>query len=379
MQARIVLAREDWRSLPPHEQSERLNAYVREVRMRGFDLARAPQTFVALCQVAEDTYHFVWAFNYMLEDGWSYPLILHDILATYEARGGPAPGLTPRRQFQDFIALLRQQDLSRGEAVWRKALQGYTRPARHVADRLPDKASLTVDDYVQQGAQIPDSTSAALQALAREHHLTVYTLVQGAWALLLSRYSEQPEIVFGSIVSGRPPTLDDVEYRIGLFNNLLLVRARVLPETPLLPWLHKLLDHQVEMRQYEHTPLRKIHDWCGIPRDRHLVESYLVFENFPMDPALPDLTSRLNLRMVGFTGMAQTEHPLRVVLEPSVGLSLIMCYYRRYFDDATIARLMTDFQALLAAMAAHPEERLGALLQVISRPAQDAAAPAHSG
>ena len=109
----------------------------------------------------------------------------------------------------------------------------------------------------------------------------VNTIVQGAWALLLSRYSGEEDVVFGATVSGRPAELDGVESMVGLFINTLPVHVRVSTKAEHVPWLRELQADQFEARRFEHTPLTQIHSWSGTPRDAPLFETLVGFENFP--------------------------------------------------------------------------------------------------
>ena len=137
-------------------------------------------------------------------------------------------------------------------------------------------------DFRDHTFHLSAATTAALQTFARQQQLTLNTLVQGAWALLLSRYSGEQDVVFGVTVSGRPATLAGVEAMVGLFINTLPLRVQDNPTQPLLSWLHALQTRQAEARQYDYTPLVQIQNWSEVPRGHALFESLLVFENYPI-------------------------------------------------------------------------------------------------
>ena len=132
-------------------------------------------------------------------------------------------------------------------------------------------------------AQLSAETTGRLQLLARKHGLTLNTVLVGAWALLLNRYSQEETVVFGATVAGRPPSLPGVETMIGLFINTLPVRVRIDDEAELLAWLRALQAEQVELREYEYSPLVEVQSWSEVGRGRPLFESLLVFENYPLD------------------------------------------------------------------------------------------------
>ena len=361
-QARVVLERHDCRDLTPTAQQQRVQEYVRSIWRRGFDLSSAPHTRLALFHTGDETFEFVWSFNYMLQDGWSFPLILNELLAFYEAfsRGNDL-SLARSRPYREYIAWLQRQDLAPAEAFWRATLRGFTAPTPLVRC-APGNAPRDVEDYVDQQRALPVEATTGLRELARRHHLTLNTLLQGAWALLLGGYTGEREVLFGSIVSGRPADLDGAESMVGCFNNLLPVRAEVPREEGLIPWLRALQAQQVEQRQYEQSPPRQIQTWSDMPAGQPLYESYLVFENYPSDIARGEHARQLAI--LPGKGITQTEHPLRVTVWPTQALLVIMSYYRRSFDDATIARMLGHIQLVLEAMLANPEQRIGELLRL---------------
>jgi amino acid adenylation domain-containing protein len=361
----IAIAQHDWRGLAPAEQRARLAAYIQTVRHAGFDLARAPFTHLALFQVDDDAYHFFWGFNYMLQDGWSFPLIIKDLLDCYAAACDGRENLPPPpRPYRDYIARLQQLDLTAAEAFWRKTLRGFTRPTP-LMSRTPGNQPGQGDELAQQPLVISAASTSALNALGRQHQLTLNTLLQGAWALLLARYTGESDIVFGTAVSGRSVDLPGIDLMIGPFNNFLPTRTQVAAETSLLAWLKAFQLAQVEQRQYEYTPLVQIKAWSDVPAQLPLFEMYLTFENFPIDSTIMEKGASW---MQPTGSETQTEHALRVTIWPLRSLGVYISYYRRCFSDAAITRMLRDYQALIEGMLAQPEQPIDTLLRVIDLP-----------
>src|SRR5262249_9591351 len=229
----VPLDQIDCRGLTPAEQEERLQTYLQENRRRGFGLTQVPLLRLGLIRLAEESYQYVWSHHHLLWDGWSGPLILKEFLAFYEAlRRGQNLNLKPPRPFRDYILWLQKQDLNQAEAFWRKTLEGFTAPTPLVIDRLPGDRNGQPERAEEQHVQLSAELTADLQMLARKHQLTLNTLMQGAWSLLLGRYSGQESVVFGTSVSGRPAGLAGVESMVGLFINTLPVRVHVREEQP---------------------------------------------------------------------------------------------------------------------------------------------------
>ncbi|MBW4457214.1 MAG: amino acid adenylation domain-containing protein [Nostoc indistinguendum CM1-VF10] len=347
----------DWRGLSPVEQQERLEAFLQTDREQGFKLDQAPLMRCTLIKVREDTYHFVWSRHHILLDGWCLPIILKEVLAFYEGFNRSQDLYIERpRPYRDYIAWLQQQDLSQAEAFWRQALQGFTAPTPLVVDRVVSNLSNQKQTYDRQHLQLSANVTAALQSLAQQHHLTLNTLVQGAWALLLSRYSGQEDVVFGVTVSGRPATIAGVESMVGLFINTLPVRVQVPREASLLPWLKQIQNQQVELRQYEYSPLVQVQRWSEVPDGLPLFESIVVFENYPVDASLREQGGNIEIRNV--SAFEQTNYPLTMVAVPGSELSLQLRYDCRRFDAASITRMLGHLQTLLEGIVAHPEQRL---------------------
>ncbi|HEX6287623.1 MAG TPA: amino acid adenylation domain-containing protein, partial [Herpetosiphonaceae bacterium] len=354
--ATVPLAQDDWRGLEPDEQAARLEAWLRADRERGFDLTAAPLMRLTLIQLADDRYQLVWSHHHILLDGWSAALMLKDVFAAYQALSREQPlALDHPRPYREYIAWLQQQDLVAAERFWRGALAGFTAPTPLSLDHKAGAASQE-QPPAQQHVTLSQAMTDALQTLARQHQLTLNTLIQGAWALLLSRYSGEADVVFGSTLAGRPAELAGVETMVGLFINTLPVRVRVEPHALLVPWLQQLQDRLAALRQHEYSPLAQVQAWSEIQRGLPLFESIVVFENYPVDAALRELSGQITVGQA--QAIEQTNYPLTLVVRPGSELRLELHYDGRRFDGATIARMVGHWQTLLAGILAQPTARL---------------------
>ncbi|MEP0746908.1 non-ribosomal peptide synthetase [Coleofasciculus sp. FACHB-501] len=357
-QAELIWEEQDWRH-SQELQAERLEMFLQADRDRDFDLSQAPLMRLALIRLANDTYQVVWSHHHILLDGWSGPLVFQEVYAFYQAFcQGQELHLERPRPFREYITWLQQQDLSKAEAFWRKTLQGFTAPTPLGLDRMHNQASLENKDNEQQ-IKLSQAVSAALEALARQHRLTINTLVQGAWAILLSRYSGEQDVIFGAISSGRPTDLVGVESIVGMFVNTLPMRVDVNPEAELLPWLNRFQAQQAEMRQYEYSPLVKIQGWSELPANVPLFESTVTLENYPVEPE--QWEENRNLKIDNLRIFEKTNYPLTIMAGTGAELSIRILCDRSRFDTATISRMLGHFQTLLESIAANPNQRLGDL------------------
>ena len=367
-QAIVPLERQDWRALPEDEQRTRLESFLEREYTRGFDLTQAPLMRLALLQTADDAYEFVWTHHHILLDGWSIPLLLREVFTYYDAFSrGTDLSLPVPRPFRDYIAWLRKQDLAAAESYWRQSLQGFIAPTPLVVARRSHPGSPPEEQRQEPGeagvafgnleVNLPEQTTAALQAMARQYRLTLNTVVQGAWALLLSRYSGEPDVCFGATVSGRPADLSGADSMVGLFINTLPVRVQAPPEEPVADWLQSLQARQAEMRHYEYTPLMQIQGWSDVPRGMPLFETIYVFENFPIESAVEGQTGGA-LGVASLQTASHTNYPLTVVVVPDREMLLKITYDDSLFDGATIERMMGHLRNLLRGFAANPRQRL---------------------
>ncbi|HEY5864958.1 MAG TPA: amino acid adenylation domain-containing protein, partial [Candidatus Tectomicrobia bacterium] len=350
----------DWRTLSTGEQEQRLEAFLAVDRAQSFTLSRAPLMRLTLIRMAGEVHQLVWTHHHLLLDGWSLPVLLKDVFQCYDAFGaGRALHLDVRRPYGDYIAWLQQQDLAPAEAFWRQTLQGYTTPTALARGSVGSTVTNQAADYDEQRQHLSEALTDALQTLARQHHLSLNSLVQGAWAVLLSRYSGEADVIFGVVVSGRPAALAGVESMVGLFMNTLPVRVRVSPEASLIPWLQALQVQQVEARHYEYSPLVQVQRWSDVPPGLALFDTLLVFQNYPGHAPVHEWARSLEIQQVRF--VPRTHYPLTVLVTPGPALVLRLSYQCAGFDSAAMTRMLGHLQTLLAGMVADPGQRLADL------------------
>ena len=350
----------DWRDVPAEEQQVRLETLFQSDRARGFDLARAPLMRLCFIHLADQSYKFVWSFHHVLLDGWSLPLIFKDLFVCYDAFSrGRQMDLEPSRPFQDYITWLEQQDLLSAENFWRKSLQGFTEPTPLGVERKSEQPLDSAQRYAEQETAMSADVVTALQKTARRHQLTMNTLMQGAWALLLSKYSGVEEVLFGSVVSGRPADLQGVENIVGLFVNTIPARVRLQPDASLVSCLERLQLNQIEARQYDYCSLTEVQGWSDVGRGLPLFETILAFENFPIQRSQEESSGEIKIQ--GGSIFGPTNYPLCLAIDPGPELPMALSYDRHRVDDATVTRLLGHFRTLLEKIAENPECRVSEL------------------
>ncbi|HEY8207360.1 MAG TPA: AMP-binding protein, partial [Myxococcaceae bacterium] len=260
------------------------------------------------------------------------------------ALGAPPP------PFRDFIDWLRRHDGSGDEAFWKRQLAGFTTPTPLP---LPGHGK---GEIRKETLHLPHEVTAALESFARANRLTVNTLVQGAFALLLSRYSGQEDLVYGTTFSGRPADLPGAESMVGLFINSLPMRVALPRDTAVLPWLQGLQGQLTELQGHQHTPLASVQAWSDVPSGQELFETLLVFENYPTDPAAEAQASGVAVRDV--RSLERSHYPLMVVATPGPRLSLSATHDTARIDLGAARRLLGHLATLLEGLARQPDRTL---------------------
>ncbi|MEH1882694.1 non-ribosomal peptide synthetase [Nostoc sp.] len=345
----------NWQNFTADEQQQHLEDFLKCDRQKGFELDRVPLMRFTIIQLEEYTYQFIWSHHHILFDGWSMQIILKEVLAFYEAhQRGEHLRLIPSRPYREYINWLQQQDIEQAKNFWQQTLQGLELPKSLIGNKEQEQGI-----YNQQTFQLSQTVTEKLQYAARQHHLTLNNLVQGAWALLLSRYSGESDVVFGATVSGRPPTLVGVDSMVGLLINTLPMRVQVTGKVELLPWLKELQSQAYEQEQYAYYSLAEIQHLSDVPPGMPLFESLFVFENYPLDSAEQDTKKTLEISHIRC--FERTNYPLTVVVNPQSQLSGRIVYDASRFEPEIIGRMIGHFQTLLAGMAANLKQNVSEL------------------
>lgn len=317
-------------------------------RGKPFALERAPLFRLTLARTARDRHVLLWSFHTLISDGWSSSVLLNELMQLYrEAVTGRRAHLPPARPFRDFITWIRRQNPAAMESEWREALRGFSAPTILDFDRAsPSRHSDPSDRYDRRKRQLDPSTTERLLRFVREARITLNTLVQAAWAFTQHRHGGGRDVVFGSVVSGRPADLLGVETIVGSFLNTIPVRVSVDPDASLHSWLEDIQRRQAR-HQYGYSPSTRVQQWSEVHPDLPLLESIVLVENMPVtDPNEDGGPLR-----VGTTSFEETiALPLALVVVPGVELELQLSHNTRRFSTVDAQRLLDHVAATLDAM-----------------------------
>jgi len=351
----VTVVEHDWQGR--EDRAAALDGLAATQRAQGFALEQAPLLNLVLVRTGPSNHHLIYTHHHILMDGWSGSQLFGEVLQHYAGEPlRPALG-----RYRDYIGWLQGQDKVASEGFWKTQLAALQEPTR-----LARGASTGLDGLPMANGEhtlnFEPSQTQRLKAFAQGHKVTLNTLVQSAWLLLLARQTGQATVAFGATVAGRPAQLQGIEQLVGLFINTLPVVATPDPQMSIGQWLQQIQAQNLRLREQEHTPLFDVQRWAGLGGEA-LFDSILVFENYPVSEAL-EQGSPTELQFGPVQNLEQTHYPLTVLLGVGQTLGLEFNYSRQAFSDADIQRLATHFSHLLLALANPVHTRLADLPSV---------------
>ena len=310
------------------------------------DIAAEPAFRVALIRIAPDLHRLVLTNHHIVLDGWSLPVLLGEIFASYHGQPLASAG-----SYRAFLAFLADRDLDAALTAWREALAGFDAPT--LVDP-PDRLGLGARGV--RSFRVPAETTRAIVALARSCQTTVNTVLNGAWAQLLMSVTGQHDVAFGTTVSGRPAEIAGSESMVGLLANTVPVRATVTSATTTEDLLNQLQRAHNHTLEHQHLALSEIHRITGHER---LFDTLFVYENYPIDTDA--LFGGRELAVTEFVSRESTHYPLTLAAVPGPEIELRLKFRTAVFDLHTIEALIDRFQQILLAMTRDPARRLSSM------------------
>ncbi|AXL87385.1 hypothetical protein C4J65_02945 [Streptomyces sp. CB09001] len=334
-----------------------LTRFLDEDRATGFDIADEPPVRLTLVRWSDRMAEMILSHHHLLLDGWSLPILVNEVERVYAARLGGGPPLpAPALSYRRYVEWLRDQDHEAALTYWREHLAGFTAPT----PILPGRPDSTASDATGEVAlALGGDLARRLELVVRASGLTLGSVFHGAWALLLSRYSGEDDVVFGSTAAVRPAALPGADELVGLCINTLPVRCRTAPHLALDSWLRDLQERMVEGRRHDYAALADVQAVSEVPRGTALFDSLVVVDGFAGPTGT--VPSDGELRIEPVRTVESTGYPLVVMLEAGENPTIRLRYRRSRFDHAAVAALAGHLHTVLRAYADNPSRRLADL------------------
>ena len=334
----------DWQMVDKVELEHKLEEFLEEDRKIGYDLGTAPLMRIYVIKLDANKYYVIWSHHHLQLDGWCLNILLKEIGSFYEAySSGKKVEITNGPEFKEYLRWLKNQDVSKSEQFWREQLKGFKSPVLlskelecQINDEHKESKSYGNVMYYMDMAKHEKVLNAA-----KNYKITLNTIVQGAWAILLSRYTGQRDIVFGTTSSGRPVEIPGVDSMVGCFMNTIPMRIFVDDNDKVDAWLKKIQLTHVNIRQFDYTPLALIRNCSEVPRDSalyDLYESIVIFENYPFDLALKEGLGNLKGGYVKVE--EQMDYPITLYCNLQPELSFNLLYDKKYFSEDMVQQIL---------------------------------------
>ncbi len=336
---------EDLRGMTAEEQAARFEQYRQADRARGFSRTQAPLMRLSLFRINDEQYRLLWSHHHSLLDGWSIRLVFTEVMQVYEAlSAGVNPVLPPVAEYARYVEWLLAQDMREGCRYW----QTYLANVETVA-RLPyvTQARQQNPIHQEQEASLSAEGMSQLKALAKRHHVTVNTLLQLAWGLVLQRYSGEKDVVFGAVISGRLAELAEIERMVGLCINSIPVVVSLAGSESLPEVIRHLHTTFQQSQKYGYVPFTEIQKQSRLGRGTPLFETLMVFENYTLDVTNAGANGAGSVRMGEFGANLEDTFPLAISMFQSESLQVSCKYFGDLFSAATISRMLDQFIRVL--------------------------------
>ncbi|WP_330299314.1 amino acid adenylation domain-containing protein [Streptomyces sp. NBC_00503] len=335
---------------------EEFQKFLLADRNTRFDPTTAPMLRISLINRGPERSALVFTAHHVLFDGWSVPTLMQDLLRLYGS-GGDASVLPRVRGFREFLVWQSQQDRQAAAEAWANELDGFDDPTLLL---VRDKGGTShSDDIGHVDVPMPAELALELAATAADLGVTLNTLVQGAWAVLLGQLTGRQDVVFGATVSGRPPAVPDVESMVGLFINTLPVRVSCAPGETFAQLLGGLQDRQGALLDHHHYGLTEIQQAAGTSG---LFDTLVVFESYPVDHVgLSEANDTAGVAITGITPFSGTHYPVTVMADADPNLLLSLQYQPHALDRAEVETIAARFERVLRALVTDPHLLIGSV------------------
>jgi amino acid adenylation domain-containing protein/non-ribosomal peptide synthase protein (TIGR01720 family) len=351
---------EDLSEQSPDERAASIARYKATELARRFDPGHGPLWRVAVLRTGAEQHRVLWSYHHILIDGWSLGLLYRDLMEVYASLvAGREPARPAPRSFAMYVEWVRRQDMQRGLAFWSEYLRGVEEPI--ALPKAPDAALHKEYAYEEQTFEADATLTEAIASSAAQLQVTPYTIIQTAWATVVSRYTRSSDVLFGSVVSGRPPGLDAIEETVGLFINTLPTRVRVDPARTFAETAQALQRDLLQTEEFTFVPLAEIQTLA--PAGRALFDHLLVFENYAVDRQVADgsIGAASGLAVAGLQAHDESDYDLNLVIVPGPRVQFRISYNAHAHPADWIARFAAHLLTTLAQATHAPDRPLAAI------------------
>ncbi len=361
----IIFQQLDCTGMSDSEQKQVIENYIDRDKSSGFKISAVPLMRFGLILLNNGSYRFIWSFSLSLFDNWSLTIILKEVFQYYDyyslkTKKTALPGKP--RPFVDYVSWWMGQDQSRLKQFWESELEGFNGSMDLGVPRLSSDYISKDFEQAERIIRFLPREARRINTFAAEHRLTLGTLLQGTWILVLSHFSGENDILSGVLTYGRPPEIDGIESMVGLFINVLPLRINTEDDRGVIPWLRQVQDKMVRLRHFGFVSIGDIADWSGVPLAKiqeAVYERTLVMVKSPEDELISGLTEASTIKISQFQNSMKLNIPLRVYVSSSDDITIKLWYDRTGFHPDTVDEIANYWETLVRKVVKKPGTVLG--------------------
>ncbi|WP_288993413.1 non-ribosomal peptide synthetase [uncultured Paenibacillus sp.] len=346
--------------LQVHEKQAYLDEKAEEDKLRGFDMEHDALVRFTILRTEEQSYHVLWSFQHILMDGWCLAQLTQELFEIYSAlTSGKQPAGGKGSDYGDYIEWLEKQDDQAASGYWTAFLAGYEGQTVLPGQKEPAPSGRFTADHVT--AELGKDLSKRMDRVAKQHLVTVNTLLQAVWGVMLQKYNGTNDAVFGSVVAGRPAEIPGIESMIGLFINTVPVRVNSEVDTVFADLMAKLQERALDSGRYDYYPLYEIQ--ARSVQKQNLINHIIAFENYPVDEQMEQAGDQQHggLTIADVQMEEQTNYNFNVTVMPGTEIEIRFDFNAEVFDKDSIERLKGHLVHLLEQVTDNPEITVGEL------------------
>ncbi|MCP5103045.1 MAG: AMP-binding protein, partial [bacterium] len=350
-EARIPV--EDISHLSEPEQDHYIEVFKERDRETGFELSRDIPLRVSILKLSDSAYEIVWSFHHIIMDGWCTAILIKEMMHFYSRlQEGKEPSLPAAVPYRAYIKWLEKQDREKALHYWRNYLKGYQN--RAVVPEI-DNVGGSRPRKVSHSFTIDETLTRKLNQISEKNNVTLSTIFQSLWGILLQRYNNSDDVVFGAVVSGRPPGIPGIDTMVGLFINTVPVRIQCRPEDTFAQLVKRVQGRQVAARQYEFVPLAEVQAVTQLKRE--LLNHIVVFENYPVAREVERTGKKegSGFEVSNVEVFEQTNYDMDIVVGPGRELHILINYNESVYEMPVIERIEGHLLQIAKQTADDPE------------------------
>jgi amino acid adenylation domain-containing protein len=333
------------------EKAQRIEVFKHEDKLRGFKLEKDLLFRLSVLKTHEDKYCIFWSNHHIIMDGWCMGLLIRDFMTIYGASSqGESLTKEPPAAFANYVQWLQQQDKQKGLNYWTLYLEGYEQQAS-----LPHTKSQTKDpgyDVAEHNFNINESLSRGIGLLAKTNSMTVTSVLQGVFGILLQRYNDTQDVVFATVVSGRPPEVEGIESMVGLFINSIPVRVKCVGSQSFMQLLTTLHQNANDAKPFEYLPLADIQ--ANSPLKGDLIDVSMGYQNYPVQKSV-EMGEKVDLEILDMDSNEHSSYDFNCIISSGESLVVSVNYNRRVYSNETVVTVSRHIVTIIEAVVANPQ------------------------